>query len=320
MHRRHASAVKAQKFKRQMRIRYSECNLMYPPTSSHVRRKRKQFLASNFEDAEFILSDVYSTASTKLQFNFDIGFLESCFVVGATSQLLEATSAELPYIVDLEVPNDLESTCHPCLTSSLFNGFRKIDSYRRVITDAESHHRVAARNSQLFGAVWRDSSSHHVRESRNTRFKESNGREIGRGEIVSRNEEQTPPKTDPDFEPGEFYTVKPPSSLLTRIQTMSDTSKEYMGAAVQKSAQEFVAAGDILRAWAADTTSTATRSARLEAACNKYAKGGDAYAQAGAIFEVGERAAFCRDASGNAYMESFKAKRDAKDCEKMDLD
>ncbi|KAJ7128203.1 hypothetical protein C8R43DRAFT_957686 [Mycena crocata] len=129
-----------------------------------------------------------------------------------------------------------------------------------------------------------------------------------------------PPKTDPDFEPGEFYIVKLPSSLLTRIQTMSDTSKEYMGAAVQKSAQEFVAAGDILRAWAANTTSTAAQSARLEAACNKYAKGGDAYAKAGAIFEVGERAAFCRDASGNAYMESFKAKRDAKDCEKMDLD
>ncbi|KAJ7092540.1 hypothetical protein C8R43DRAFT_1141931 [Mycena crocata] len=108
------------------------------------------------------------------------------------------------------------------------------------------------------------------------------------------------PKTDPDFELGEFYIVKLPFSLLTRIQIMSDISKEYMGAAVQKSAQEFVAAGDILRAWAADTTSTATQIARLEAACNKYAKGGDAYAKAGAILKW--------------------AKRDAKDCEKMDLD
>ncbi|KAJ7176393.1 hypothetical protein C8R43DRAFT_1118915 [Mycena crocata] len=115
-----------------------------------------------------------------------------------------------------------------------------------------------------------------------------------------------------------FMHRRPAST--SKAQIMSDISKEYMGAAVQKSAQEFVAAGDILRAWAADTTSTATQIARLEAACNKYAKGGDAYAKAGAIFEVGERAAFCRDASGNAYMESFKAKRDAKDCEKMDLD
>ncbi|KAJ7128201.1 hypothetical protein C8R43DRAFT_957684 [Mycena crocata] len=50
---------------------------------------------------EYILSDVYSTASTKLQFNFDIEFLELGFVVGATSRLLEATFAEVPYIVDL---------------------------------------------------------------------------------------------------------------------------------------------------------------------------------------------------------------------------
>ncbi|KAJ7150556.1 hypothetical protein C8R43DRAFT_951521 [Mycena crocata] len=80
---------------------------------------------------EYILSDVYSTASTKLQFNFDIEFLELGFVVGATSRLLEATFAE--------VLNDFESTSHPCSTSALFNRFREIDCYWRVITDAESH-------------------------------------------------------------------------------------------------------------------------------------------------------------------------------------